>query len=60
MFLHFVTWMVSRKVFNLSLIHFFLFMKNIVMMVELFSKVSHDLEENPEISIRRDHILGGS
>ena len=38
--------------------------KNIMMMVELkknvFFKISHDLEENPEISIRRDHILRGS
>ena len=38
--------------------------KNIMMMVELkknvFFKISHDLEENLEISIRRDHILRGS
>ena len=37
---------------------------NLVMMVELeeniFSKISHDLGENPEISIRGDHILKGS
>ena len=38
--------------------------KNIMMMVELKKnvdfKISHDLEDNPEISIRRDHILRGS
>ena len=38
--------------------------KKIMMMVELknnvFFKITHDLEENPEISIRRDHILRGS
>ena len=38
--------------------------KYIMMMVELkkniFLKISHDLEENPEIDIRRDHILRGS
>ena len=37
---------------------------NLVMMVELeeniFSKISHDLGENPEIRIRGDHILKGS
>ena len=31
-----------------------------MIMVDNFSKrVSHDLEENPEISIRRDHTLRG-
>ena len=37
--------------------------KNIMMMVELennfFLKISHDLEENHEISITRDRILKG-
>ena len=37
--------------------------KNIMMMEELkkhvFFKISHELEESLEISIRRDHILGG-
>ena len=32
-----------------------------MIMIDTFSKmVSHDLEENPEISIRRDHIHRGS
>ena len=31
-----------------------------MIMVDAFSKISHDLEENPEISIRRDYILRGS